>query len=109
MNSLKVAITQWQFLIAFVVAKKGLEYAKVLSVSLQHRTKDIAKSFDETSSMIKALEEVRNDVDATHMAWHEEALLLGSKVGVLPSVLRRCGRQINRYNTPAEDSITYYR
>ena len=59
--------------------------------------------------MIKALEEVRKDVDATHMAWHEEAFLLGSKVGVLPSVPRRCGRQTNRDNTPAEDSITYYR
>ena len=108
-NSLKVAITQRQFLIAFVVAKKGLEYAKVLSVSLQQRAKDIAKAFDETSSVIKSLEEVRKDVDATHMAWHEEALLLGSKVGVLPSVLRRCGRQTNRDNTPEEDSITYYR
>lgn len=37
-NSLKAAITQWQFLIGFVVAKKGLEYAKVLSVSLQQRS-----------------------------------------------------------------------
>ena len=59
--------------------------------------------------MIKALEEVRKDVDATHMVRHEEALLLGSKVGVQPSVPRRCGRQTNRDNTPAEDSITYYR
>ena len=56
--------------------------------------------------MIKALEEVRKDEDATHMARHEEALLLGSKVGVLPSVPRRCRRQTNRDNTPAEDSIT---
>ena len=71
-NSLKVAITQWQFIIAFVVAKKGLEYAKVLSVSLQQRSKDIAKAFDEISSVIRALEEVRNNVDATHLAWHEK-------------------------------------
>ena len=103
------AVTQWQFLIAFVVAKKGLEYAKVLSVCLQQRAKDIAKPFDETSGVIKALEEVRRDVDATHLAWHEEALLLGSKVDVLPSLPRRCGRQTNRDNTPAEDSIAYYR
>lgn len=89
-----------------MVAKKGLEYAKVLSVSLQQRAKDIAKAFDETSSVIKA---VRKDVDATHLAWHEEALLLGSKVGVLPSLPRRCGRQTNRDNTPAEDTIAYYR
>ena len=92
-----------------MVAKKGLEYAKVLSVSLQQRAKDIAKAFDETSRVIKALEEVRKDVDATHMAWHEEALLLGSKAGLLPSVPLRCGRQTNKDNTPAEDSITYYR
>ena len=108
-NSLEVAITQWQFLIGFVVAKKGLEYAKILTVSLQLRAKDIAKAFTETSNVIKTLEQIRRDVDATHLAWHEEALQLGSKVGVVPSVPCRCGRQCNRDNTPAEDSETYYR
>ena len=38
----------------------------------------------------------------------QQALLLCSKVGVLQSVPRRCGRQTNRDNTPAEDSIAYY-
>ena len=108
-NSLKVAITQWQFLIGFVVAKRGLEYAKVLSVSLQLRARDIANAFTETSNVIKALEQIRKDVDATHLAWHEEAQQLGSKVGVSSSVPRRCGRQCNRDNMPAEDSETYYR
>ena len=92
-NSLKVAITQWQFLTGFVVAKKGLEYAKVLSVSLQLRAKDIAYAFTDTSNVIKVLEQIRKDVDATHLAWHEEALQLGHKVGVIPSVPRRCGRR----------------
>ena len=55
-NSLKVAITQWQFLIGFVVAKRGLEYAKILSISLQLHAKDIAKAFAGTSRVIKAIE-----------------------------------------------------
>ena len=42
----------------------------------QQRTKDVTRAIDETSSVIKALEEVRKDVDATHLAWHEEALLI---------------------------------
>ena len=108
-NSLKVAITQWQFLIGFVVAKRGLEYAKILSISLQLHAKDIAKAFAETSRVIKAIEQIRKDVDATHLVWHEEAIQLGSEVGVVPSVPRRCGRQCNRDNMPAEDSETYYR
>lgn len=107
-NSLEVAITQWQFLIGFVVAKKGLEYAKVLSVSLQLRAKDIAHAFTETCNVIKALEQIRNDVVVTHLAWHEEALLLGSKIGIIPSVPCHCGRQCNRDNMPAEDSESYY-
>ena len=76
-NSHKIAITQWQLLIGFVVAKKGLEHAKVLSASLRLRAKDIANAFTETSNVIKALEQIRNDVDTTHLAWHEEALQLG--------------------------------
>ena len=59
-----------------MVAKKGLEYAKVLSVSLQLRARDIANAFTETSNVIKALEQIRNDVNTTHLAWHEEALQL---------------------------------
>ena len=86
-----------------MVAKRGLEYAKVLSVSLQLRAKDISNAFTETSNVIKALEQITKDVDATHLAWHEEALKLGHKVGVIPSVPRRCGRQNNRDNIPAED------
>lgn len=108
-SSLKAAITQWQFLITFVIAKKGLEYCKVLSVSLQQRAKDIVQAFREITNVIKALEEVRRDVDTAHLSWHEEAALLGSKVGVVPSVPRRCRRQTNRDNTPAEDSAAYYR
>ena len=57
--NLKVAITQWQFLIGF----------------------DCKERLIETSNVIKASEQIR-DVDATHLAWHEEALQLGSKVGV---------------------------
>ena len=108
-NSLKVATTQWQFLIGFIVAKRGLEYAKMLTVSLQLRAKDIAKAFNEATTVIKALEDIRKNVDATHMAWHEEAAQLGCKVGVVPAVPRLCGRQRNRDNTPAEDCVAYYR
>ena len=108
-SSLKVAVTQWQFIIGFVVAKKGLEYCKVLSVSLQQRSKDIAQAFRDISCVIEALEEVRRNVDSIHLVWHEEAVLLGSSIGVTPSVPRRCGRQANRDNTPAEDSVSYYR
>ena len=36
-------------------------------------------------------------------------MLLSNKVGGTPAVPRRCRRQTNRDNTPAEDSIEYYR
>ena len=62
--------------------------------------------------MLKILQmhsEISNVINATHLAWHEEALQLGRKVGVIPSVPRQCGRQNNRDNIPAEDSETIYR
>ena len=108
-TSLKIAITQWPFLIAFIVAKKGLEYAKVLTVSLQSHSRDIASAFCETSNVIKALEQLRTDVDSVHQGWHEEATKMAGNIEVTPSIPRRCGRQRNRDNTPAESSETYYR
>ena len=79
----------------------------VLSVSLQQRSKDIAQALRDISCVIKALEEVRWNVDSTHLVWHEEAVLLGSRIGVTLSVPRQCGRQANRDNTPTNDSVSY--
>ena len=56
----------------------------------------------------KTLEEVRRNVDSTHLVWHKETVPLGSSIGVTPSVLRQCGRQANRDNTPTEDCVSYY-
>ena len=48
---------------------------------------------------------IRKYVDATHLAWHKEAVQLSGKVGVIPSAPHWWGRQ---YNMHAEDSKTYY-
>ena len=80
-----------------------------MTTSLQLCAKDIVRAYGEVTHVISVLEHTRVDIVATHKAWHEEAVLIGSKVNVEPSIPRQCKRQSNQDNTPAEDSEAYYR
>ena len=54
-NSLKNAITQWEFILGAMVANKVLQYPKPLTVSLQLHARDIARAFVESSNVIRVL------------------------------------------------------
>ena len=86
-ENLLTCITKFEFLLAFVVTKQCLGYIKGLTVSLQKRAKDICKAYSEVSSVIRALSEVRSDIDVKHKVWHDMALALGEKVSAASSVL----------------------
>lgn len=109
-ENLLTCITKFQFLIAFVVTKQCLGYIKGLTVSLQKRAKDICQAYSEVSSIVRALNEVRSNIDVKHKVWYDMAVALGEKVDASePQLPRRCGRQTARSNTPGDTPESYYR
>ena len=109
-ETLMICTTKFQFIIAFIVTKKCLAYIKGLTTSLQKRAKDICQAYSEVSSIVSALSEVRETIDAKHKEWFDTAIALGQKVNAPPPQLpRRCSRQTARSNTPGETPEIHYK
>ena len=70
---------------SLVVSRPGLDYCKPLTTSLQSADMDVAKAYLYVSSVVSALEEVRNDVEKVHKEWFARAGRLA--VGMIQSHL----------------------
>ena len=65
MHSLKIlSLTRFPFIFALVVTKEVLGYTKALSTKLQGRYIDVARAYNEVSSVQEVLESARKDVDS---------------------------------------------
>ena len=69
---------------------------------------DIAQAGDLIKNTGAWLQDFRTDIDRFHGMWMEEISALCGKVGVEPSIPRRCGRQTQRSYVPAESVESYY-
>lgn len=57
------ALQSGDFLVAFVVARKCLQYLKPLTVNLQKRAKDIVAAYSEIADVTKCISDLRATVD----------------------------------------------
>ena len=95
------------FRMAFVVCKSCLSHVLDISRSLQKKAKDI---YSEVNTVIGALKEVRENVNDRSEGWFKEAQDMGEPHdGSLPSLPRRCSRQMQRDNTPGDTPEEYFR
>ena len=102
------AITQFEFLVSFVVVKHGFGFIKGLTVSLQRQ--DICNAYKEVAAVKEALLQIRGGIDVEHKKWYDCAVALGDTINASPpSMPRLCKHQIHRCNTPAETAEEYYR
>jgi hypothetical protein len=109
-STLLVAITKFDFLMAFVVAWKTLSLLKPLSVGLQSSSLDICKAYEEVDSTRRSIEHVRSNVEQFNLEWFAIAESKSAAVGAgSPTLPRRCGRQVARCNVPAETPCEYFK
>lgn len=109
-STLLSAITKFDFLMGFVVAWKCLTLVKPLSVSLQLSSIDICKAYKYVSKTKKSVQHVRDNVDDFNSNWFDIAKGKSEAVGADgPALPRRCGRQRDRNNVPAEEPAEYYK
>ena len=108
-SGLLLAITASEFISALVVTNKCLGYLRALTCSLQAEAKDVVQAVGDIDVVLTSLREVRNTIDQQHDAWFQEIELMCRSVDIVPSIPRRCGRELHRNNVPADDPRTYYR
>ena len=92
-----------------VITKKILAYTKGLSIKLQGRYIDAVRAHSDIESVKSTLSRCRSQVDDFHKRLYEEAVQLGTTVGVEQSAPRLAGRQQHRQNTPASTAADYYK
>lgn len=98
------------FLVAFVVTRKCLQYLKPLTVNLQKKAQDICAAYREITDLTNCIQELRRNVDAVFPDWFQEAN--GMSQALVQSDIqppRRVGRQVLRDNQPADNPEDYYK
>ena len=109
-TSLLLSITQFEFLMAIVIVEACLGYIKGLTVALQSRSTDICTAYREASIVMRVLTDVRENVNQNHNQWYKSAVDLSAQINRSPpSMPRRCGRQSQRDNVPAQTPEEYYK
>ena len=103
-----LAITASDFLAALVITRNCLEYLQALTSSLQEETKDIITAVEEINIVTTRLQQARDNIHTYHSKWISEVEKMGSAVGVQLSLPRRCSRQTQRSNVPADTPSLYY-
>ncbi|GLD47187.1 uncharacterized protein AKAME5_000141000 [Lates japonicus] len=83
------AVRNFEFILSTVVLKNILGVTKKLSQSLQGKPLDMLLAVNSLPDVKASLNKLKNDIDAHHKAWFEEAVALASKLHVtmLHSVL----------------------
>ena len=104
-----LAITTTDFVSTLVITNSCLKYLKALTASLQAEAKDIVAAVSEIDTVTATVQNVRDNIDTHHSQWFLTITEMLSEVGIEPSVPRRCGRQTQRSNVPADTPSEYFR
>ncbi len=99
------------FVSALVITDACLTYLQALTASLQAEAKDIVTivtAVKEIDNVMASVQPVRDNIDTDHAQWFLTITEMLTKVGIEPSVPRRCGRQAHRDNVPADTPEGYF-
>lgn len=108
-SSLYNSVTRFDFIISLVIVYKCLAYVRGLSKSLQQRSLDIGRAFQQVTLVKSCLEDTRNEVEEFHSKCFEQATKLSSALDIPVTKPRTCKRQTKRDNMPAETIKDYFR
>ena len=110
-NGLLSTIEKFSFLLTLVVVFNVLSYIKGLTVLLQQQSSlDIVKGIEMVQEVQEELKEVREEVDDWYKIWFKSAIDMAEEAQTeMPSIPRRCSRQMQWANVEAEVPEVYYR
>ena len=107
-QSLLLALSQFQFLVALKVTQNVLAYTRGLSVKLQGRYTDISRAYREVDNVRSTVQHLRSNVEAFHARVYAEAKQMAKEVDVEESTPRLTSRQQHRSNVTADSYTEYY-
>ena len=108
-SGLLKAITDFDFIVAFICAYSCLSHMSGLTVKLQKKTNDIFKAFSLVTEVKATYKRLRANLTTHFDKIYDQAVTMAEKVGVAPTAPRIAERQQHRANAPAVDPKEHYR
>ena len=103
-NSLLNSITDFEFIVVFLIIYQFLSHLAGITVKLQSSTLDIMAAYQEIGSIKSFYMSLREKISNEFNKVYQQAETMGASINVDPSRPRSCARQRNRPNI-ATDSI----
>ena len=108
-NAFYHAICTFEFLMVLIITQRCLAYTKGVTIKLQSSSIDAIKAYKDMETIKEAIEAIRQDVDAQHQQWFEEASNLAEQVEIEVKGPRICGRQKHRSNYVTVSTQEHYK
>ena len=97
------------FVVAFVTARKSLQYIKPLTVKLQAKSQDATFAHQHIKDVTSTLQGLRDHAETSFAIWFEEAGTMAASSGFEVQKPRTCPRQTLRDNHQAVSTEEYFR
>ena len=101
-NSLLHALTDFEFIVVFLVAYQFLSHLSGITVKLQSRVLDVVEAYRKIDEVKQFYSEVRKNIDVEFHKVYAQSERMGAAVDVEPCKPRSCSRQRHRANAEAE-------
>lgn len=104
------AISSGEFLVAFVVCRKGLQFIEPLTVGLQAKAMDIVAAYQDLGNLQETIRRLRTDIDHIFPAWFNEANQMSQYMKETDITRQRhAPRQLLRENHPAATTEGFFK
>ena len=101
-NSLLHALTDFEFIVVFLVAYQFLSHLSGITVKLQSRVLDVVEAYRKIDEVKQFYSEVRKNINVEFHKVYAQSERMGAAVDVEPCKPRSCSRQRHRANAEAE-------
>lgn len=102
-------LTNFNFVIAFVIAREVFAVTRGMTVKMQHVEQDYSSAMSYVTTTRDTVQSYRDNVDAQHSVWYQQAKTIAESLDIEIKKPRTCGRQTHRSNVPADSVEDYYR
>ena len=103
------ALTSFEFIVGITFLYRLLHPVASITQTLQGRTIDIVKAYQEVQSYILGQRVVRDKIEEEFLVIYRQAERIATILDVSSSVPRSVSKQMNRSNIPTNTSEDYYR
>lgn len=101
-NSLLHTLTDFEFIVVFIVAYQFLSHLAGITVKLQSRVLDVVEAYRKIDEVKQFYKEIRKNIDVEFHKVYAQSERMGASVNVEPCKPRSCSRQRHRANADAE-------